>query len=100
MMDEQMARLQAMGELETVRTDIQGLAGTLGGISLWRPAVGMKKACDEALLMLDRLVERFDRKLVVTIVGPCGAGKSRPSVHEGATPRVAMVSRPAANQLR
>ena len=29
MMDAQMARLRAMGELETVRTDIQGLAETL-----------------------------------------------------------------------
>ena len=76
MMDAQMARLRAMGELETVRTDIQGLAETLDGLSLWRPAVGMRKACDESLLMLDRLVERFDRKLVVTLVGPSGSGKS------------------------
>ena len=76
MMDAQMARLRAMGELETVRTDIQGLSETLEGLSLWRPAVGMRKACDESLLMLDRLVERFDRKLVVTLVGPSGSGKS------------------------
>ena len=76
MMDAQMARLRAMGELETVRTDIQGLAETLKGVSLWRPAVGMRKACDESLLMLDRLVERFDRKLVITLVGPSGSGKS------------------------
>ncbi|MBC2709602.1 MAG: 50S ribosome-binding GTPase [Desulfosarcina sp.] len=76
MMDAQMARLRAMGELETVRTDIQGLAETLERIALWRPAVGLKKACEEALLMLDRLAERFDRKLVVTLVGPCGSGKS------------------------
>ena len=76
MMDAQMARLRALGELETVRTEIQGLAGTLEGASLWRPAVGIRKACDESLLMLDRLVERFDRKLVVTLVGPSGSGKS------------------------
>ncbi len=76
MMDEQMARLRAMAELETVCTDIRGLAETLDGLSLWRPAIGMKKACDEALVMLDRLAERFDRKLVVTLVGPCGSGKS------------------------
>ena len=76
MMDAQMARLRAMGELETVRTDIQGLAETLEGVSLWRPAVGMRKACDQSLRMLDRLVERFDRKLVVTLVGPSGSGKS------------------------
>ncbi len=76
MMDAQMAKLRAMGELETVRSDIQGLAETLSGLTLWRPAVGMRKACDESLIMLDRLVERFDRKLVVTLVGPSGSGKS------------------------
>lgn len=76
MIDDQMARLRAMGELETVRSDILGLADTLGQISMWRPAAGMRKTCDEALLMLDRLAERFDRKLVVTLVGPCGSGKS------------------------
>jgi GTPase SAR1 family protein len=76
MMDVQMARLRAMGELETVRSDIQGLAETLTGLSLWRPAVGMRKACDESLVMLDRMVERFDRQLVVTLVGPSGSGKS------------------------
>jgi GTPase SAR1 family protein len=76
MMDAQMTRLRAMGELETVRTDIQGLAEALESVSLWRPAVGMRKACDESLILLDHLVERFDRKLVVTLVGPSGSGKS------------------------
>jgi GTPase SAR1 family protein len=76
MMDAQMAKLRAMGELETIRTDIQELSETLKGLNLWRPAVGIRKACDESLLMLDRMVERFDRKLVVTLVGPSGSGKS------------------------
>lgn len=76
MTDEQVARLQAIAELETVRSDIQGLAATLEQISLWRPAVGLRKTCDAALGMLDRLAERLDHKLVVTLVGPCGSGKS------------------------
>ncbi|MFO7715966.1 GTPase [Desulfosarcina sp.] len=76
MMDAQMARLRAMGALETIRTDILGLAETLAGIPLWRPAAGLRKACEEALVMLGHLVERFDRKLVVTLVGPSGSGKS------------------------
>ena len=76
MIDLQMARLRALTELETVRSDISGLAATLAGISLWRPAAGLKRACEEALVMLDRLAERFDRKLVVTLVGPSGSGKS------------------------
>lgn len=76
MMDALKDRLRAMGEMETIRADIQGLAETLEQIPLWRPAAGMRKACDEAMHMLDRLAERFDRKLVVTLVGPSGSGKS------------------------
>jgi GTPase SAR1 family protein len=76
MMDAQMAKLRALGALETVRADIQALAETLEGLNLWRPAVGLHKSCEEALVMVDRLAERFDRKLVVTLVGPCGSGKS------------------------
>lgn len=76
MMDTQMVRLRAMAELETVRSDIRGLTEILDGITLWRPAIGLQKSCEEALFMLDRLAERFDRKLVVTLVGPCGSGKS------------------------
>jgi len=40
------------------------------------PAAALKKQCDEAVRMIHAIAERFDRKLVVTIVGPCGAGKS------------------------
>ena len=76
MIDESKARLRALGELETVRADIQGLGETLKQVNLWRPAAGLHKACEEALVMLDRLAERFDRKLVVTLVGPSGSGKS------------------------
>ncbi len=76
MMDSQITRLRAMAELETVRTDIQGLAKMLAGLDLWRPASGLQKSCHAALAMLDRLAERFDRKLVVTLVGPSGSGKS------------------------
>ncbi|MGD9611255.1 MAG: GTPase [Desulfovibrionaceae bacterium] len=76
MIDSQTARLQALAELETVRADIREMAETLERVDLWRPAAGLKKACAEALVMLDQLAERFDRKLVVTLVGPCGSGKS------------------------
>ena len=76
MTDAQLSRLRALGELETVRADIGELVETLNQVPLWRPAGGLKKTCDEALLMLQRMTERFDRKLVVTLVGPCGSGKS------------------------
>ncbi|BBO82007.1 hypothetical protein DSCO28_25730 [Desulfosarcina ovata subsp. sediminis] len=76
MIDAQMTRLRAVAELESVRADIRGMADTLAQVSLWRPAAGLQTACNEAIAMLDRLAERFDRKLVVTLVGPCGSGKS------------------------
>jgi len=76
MMDNETAALRAMGELETVRAEIQDLADNLERISLWRPAVGLRKSCQAALGILDRLAERLDRKLVITLVGPCGSGKS------------------------
>lgn len=76
MMDAQLAKLRAMGDLESVSTEIRGLAETLAGIPLWQPATALKKTCEEALAMLDQLAERFDRKLVVTLVGPSGSGKS------------------------
>jgi len=52
------------------------LSSRLGNLSLWLPAAPLKKQCDEAIRMINDIAERFDRKLVVTIVGPCGAGKS------------------------
>ena len=52
------------------------LGATLGTLSSWQPATPLKKQCDLAIEMIDDIAERFDRKLVVTIVGPCGAGKS------------------------
>ena len=52
------------------------LGTTLDNLSLWQPAIPHKKQCDLAVQMIDNIVERFERKLVVTIVGPCGAGKS------------------------
>jgi len=76
MIDAHKARLRALGELESIRADIQGLAATLEQVPLWRPAAGQHKACQEALVMMERLAERFDRKLVVTLVGPSGSGKS------------------------
>ncbi|MCK5206160.1 MAG: 50S ribosome-binding GTPase, partial [Desulfobacterales bacterium] len=36
----------------------------------------LKKQCDEAIRMINDIAERFDRKLVVTLVGPSGSGKS------------------------
>jgi GTPase SAR1 family protein len=72
----QTAALKAFGKIESYKNDLNMLGTTLGGLSLWMPATALKKQCDEAIRMINDIAERFDRKLVVTIVGPCGAGKS------------------------
>ena len=59
MMDDRIARLRATGELESVRADIQGLTDTLGQLSIWRPAAGLRRTGDDALQMLEQMAERF-----------------------------------------
>ena len=73
---QQSATLKALGKIEGFKNDLNMLRSTLADLSLWLPAIPLQKQCDEALRMVDSIAERFERKLVVTIVGPCGAGKS------------------------
>ena len=68
--------LKALGKIESFKNDLNMLRSTLTDLSLWLPATALTKQCDEAIRMIDGIAERFERKLVVTIVGPCGAGKS------------------------
>ena len=72
----QFSALKALGRIESFKNDLNMLGATLGNLSLWLPATALKKQCDVAVDMIDDIAERFERKLVVTIVGPCGAGKS------------------------
>ena len=70
------AAVRALGQIEGFRSDLRRLRDTLQEAPLWRPGVGIRQQCEEMLDILDALEARFDRKLVVTIIGPCGAGKS------------------------
>ena len=72
----QTATLKALGKIEGFKNNLNMLRSILADLSLWLPATPLTKQCDEALRMIDGIAERFERKLVVTIVGPCGAGKS------------------------
>ena len=72
----QTSALKAFGKIEGYKNDLNRMGSTLDSLTLWRPATALKKQCNEAIRMIDAIAERFDRKLVVTIVGPCGAGKS------------------------
>jgi GTPase SAR1 family protein len=72
----QFSALKAFGRIEGFKNDLTMLGAALGNLSFWLPATPLKKQCDVAVEMIDDIAERFERKLVVTIVGPCGAGKS------------------------
>jgi GTPase SAR1 family protein len=76
MQTRQLTSIKALGKIEEYRSDIGRLQDALGQVPLWRPAAGLQKQCSEALQMMAALRERFERKLVVTILGPCGSGKS------------------------
>jgi predicted GTPase len=72
----QLGTLKALAKIEGFKNDLNRLEHTLGNLSLWHPAAAHAKQCHMAIQMIDNIAERFERKLVVTIVGPCGAGKS------------------------
>jgi len=68
--------IKALGRIESFKNDIRMLQDTIDRATLWRPGVSLRKQCDEILRMITHLEERFDRKLVVTLIGPSGSGKS------------------------
>jgi GTPase SAR1 family protein len=55
---------------------LRRLNSELSHAPLWFPGRGLKKQCGQAMRMIEGIAERFERKLVVTIVGPSGSGKS------------------------
>jgi len=72
----QMEALHALGAIEGVKNEIGRMKDALDQVPLWQPAVSLARQCEEGLRMIDDLQQRLDRKLVVTLLGPCGAGKS------------------------
>ena len=68
--------IKALGQIEGYTHEVESMHARLEDLLLWKPAIGLKKECQEVLLRMDSLKTRFDRKLVVTIIGPGGAGKS------------------------
>ena len=75
-LERQTAALKALGRIEGLAAELRQLKGALCTLSLWQPAAGLLRQCEEALRMIDRIGERLDRSLVVTVIGPSGAGKS------------------------
>ena len=75
-LDRHTAALKAMGRIGGFKNDLQRLQSELGLAPQWLPGRGLEKQCAEAVRMIEGIAERFERKLVVTLVGPSGSGKS------------------------
>jgi energy-coupling factor transporter ATP-binding protein EcfA2 len=69
-------KIKALGVLESYKNDIEHIRDRLQNASFWLPGKALRKECDAALQVMHTLEEQFDRKLIVTIVGPGGSGKS------------------------
>lgn len=70
------AKLKALGRLETIRRDVQRMHSVLESLTLWQPAAGLRRQTEAVLEMLQGVQDRFERKLVVSLIGPSGSGKS------------------------
>ena len=68
--------IKALGKIEGFKHDVRMLCNAIDRVPMWQPGAGLRKQCDEVLRMIDHLEARFERKLIVTIIGPCGSGKS------------------------
>ena len=68
--------IRALGRIEGYKNDVRMLGAIINQAPMWQPGAALKKQCDQILRMITDLEERFERKLVVTLIGPCGSGKS------------------------
>ncbi len=75
-LNRQTALLKAMGRIEGFKNELHRLNAELSNAPQWLPGRGLAKQCDQAIRLIEGIAERFDRKLVVTLVGPSGSGKS------------------------
>ncbi len=75
-LNQHFSSVKALGKIEGIKDNIRRLDQVLGSANLWRPGQALRKECGEVLRMIEDLEERFEQKLVVTIIGPSGSGKS------------------------
>ena len=68
--------IQALGKIAACKNEVQGMATLLEALPLWRPGTALKKECREILDLMNDHERRFERKLMVAIIGPGGSGKS------------------------
>jgi GTP-binding protein EngB required for normal cell division len=76
MMDRHIAELDALGRISSVLNDISGLEKCLEQVPLWQPATVLREQAVEGRRIIEGIQARMDRRLVVTLVGGSGVGKS------------------------
>lgn len=74
--ERQAAALRATGCIEGFKAELGRLTSALEAVPLWLPAAGLARQCAEGIRMIEAIAARFDRRLVVTLIGPSGSGKS------------------------
>jgi small GTP-binding protein len=72
----QYSSIKALGKIELIKNEIEQMDQSLDSITLWHPAPALKRQCREVMGMIEALQERFEHKLVITLIGPSGSGKS------------------------
>ncbi|MFO7970227.1 MAG: GTPase [Desulfobacterales bacterium] len=72
----QTGSIRALGKIEGYKNDVRILRDMMDQSPMWQPGAALKRQCDQVFRMITDLEERFERKLVVTLIGPCGSGKS------------------------
>jgi GTPase SAR1 family protein len=70
------SRLEALGQLATLRSRLERLRQQLASTPHWEPTAGLMQQCGEVLRLLTGLEQRLEQPLVATLLGPTGAGKS------------------------
>ena len=68
--------IRALGRIEGYKNDVRMFGDVMNQAPMWQPGAALKKQCDQVLRMITDLEERFERKLVVALIGTCGSGKS------------------------
>ena len=68
--------IRACGLVANLQAKLTELRSALLQAPDWQPGVALRAQCNEVERQLATLPDQLGRKLVVTIIGPCGAGKS------------------------
>ncbi len=74
--EQRAAILKGVGRIEALVSELGLLKSSLEAVPLWRPAAALARQGEEAIRMIRAIAARFERSLVVTLIGPSGSGKS------------------------